>query len=72
MTNKGVIVLGGLALGGLLVFALTREAKAAPPPGGWCCIYDLTHGCFNTYEELVVHIQSAHPGARIPLPIEWE
>lgn len=72
MVNKGVIVLGGLAVGGILVFALTRKAKAAPPPGGWCCLYDPAHGCFNTYEELVVHIQTVHPGERIPLPIEWE
>jgi len=31
--NKGIIVLGGLAAGGLLVFALTRKAKAEVPPG---------------------------------------
>jgi len=70
MVSKGLIVLGSLAIGGILVFALTRKAEAAPPPGGWSCPY-----CglsFTTYEELVQHIQSVHPGERIPLPIEWE
>ena len=33
MVNKGAIVLGGLALGGILVFVLTKKAEAAPPPG---------------------------------------
>lgn len=46
MVNKGVIVLGSLAVGGVLVFALTRKAQAAPPPGGWCCPYNSAHGCF--------------------------
>lgn len=72
MVNKGAIVLGSLAIGGVLVFALSRKAEAAPPPGGWCCPYNSAHGCFETYEELVQHIQSVHPGERIPLPIEWE
>ena len=72
MVNKGVIVLGSLALGGGLIFALTRTAHAAPPSGEWCCPYDSSHGCFSTYEELVAHVQSVHPGERIPLPIEWE
>lgn len=72
MVKKGVIILSSLAIGGLLVFALSRKAEAAPPPGGWTCPYDPTHGPFATYEELVQHIQSAHPGERIPLPIEWE
>jgi len=41
-----------------------------PPPGEYECAY-----CgqkFATYDELASHIQSVHPGERIPLPIEWE
>ena len=72
MGNKGVIVLGSLVIGGVLVFAIARKARAAAPPGGWCCPYDPAHGCFDTYDELVQHIQSVHPGERIPLPIEWD
>ena len=72
MVNKGVIVLGSLAIGGVLVFALTRKGEAAPPPGGWFCPYNEAHGFFDTYDELVQHIQSVHPSERIPLPIEWE
>ena len=72
MANKGMIALGSLAIGGVLVLALTRKAAAAPPSGDWCCPYDASHGCFATYEELVAHVQSVHPGERIPLPIDWE
>lgn len=69
MKGKGFLVISGLALGGVVVYALTRPAKAAP--GKWCCPYEPAHGCFVTYEELVAHVQSVHPGERIPLPIEW-
>jgi hypothetical protein len=72
MVNKGVIVVGSLVVAGGLVFALTRKAAAAPPSGDYCCPYDSSHGCFATYEDLVAHVQSVHPGERIPLPIEWE
>jgi hypothetical protein len=70
--NKEGLVVGGLALGGILVFALTRKGEAAPPPEGWCCPYNTAHGCFTTYDELVQHVQTVHPGERIPLPIDWE
>jgi len=33
MVNKGVIVLGSLAAGGVLVFLLNHKAKAGPGPG---------------------------------------
>ena len=72
MVNKGAIVLSSLAAAGVIIYALTHKAQAAPPPGGWCCPYDSSHGCFATYEELVAHVQSVHPGERIPLPIDWE
>lgn len=68
MVNKGVIVLSSLAIAGGLVFALTRKAQASHD---WCCPYG-DGLCFSTYEELVVHVQTVHPGERIPLPIEWE
>lgn len=67
MVNKGVIVLGAVAVAGVLVFALTRKAKAAPLPGK-CPYCGLT---FSTYDELVAHVQSVHPGQRIPIEIEW-
>ena len=35
MVNKGAIAVGAIALGGLLVFALTRKAGATGPPAGW-------------------------------------
>ncbi|MDD4985452.1 MAG: C2H2-type zinc finger protein [Dehalococcoidales bacterium] len=70
MVNKGVIVVGSLVVAGGLVFALTRKTEASTPPDEYCCPY--CSMCFSTYEELVAHVQSAHPGERIPLPIEWE
>ncbi len=72
MVNKGVVVLGALAIGGALIFALTNKAKAAPPSNGWCCPYNSAHDCFDTYDELIIHVQEVHPGTRIPLPIDWE
>lgn len=61
----------GLGLG--LIVALTAVAWAAPPtppPEGYPCPY--CPDTFAIYEELVAHVQSEHPGERIPLPIEWE
>ncbi len=44
--------------------------KVTPPVGEYVCAY--CGQTFATYDELVAHIQSVHPGERIPLPIEWE
>ena len=51
------------------IYALARAAPPAPPEG-YICPY--CGASFSTYDELVAHVQSAHPGERIPLPIEWE
>lgn len=66
------VVIGGLSLGlaaTLVVFALTWAAPPTPPEGYVCPYCGAT---FSTYEELVAHVQTEHPGERIPLPIEWE
>lgn len=64
--KTGIVVgLGLLTLGGILYF--TRRAEAAPR---YCCPYCAE--CFDTYEELVNHVKTEHPGERIPLPIEWD
>lgn len=44
--------------------------SAGAQPGEYCCPY--CGECFATYEELVEHVKTAHPGERIPLPIEWD
>ena len=59
----------GLGVGGLIVAIATIKVKAAPPME-YCCPY--CGMCFATYEELVAHVKSEHPGERIPLPIEWD
>lgn len=69
-TARPIVVGIGLGLLALVGFALA--AKAIPPPGGWCCPYNAAHGCFDTYGDLVAHVQEVHPGERIPLPIDWD
>lgn len=54
------------AIVGVTYFATRAEAG----PGEYCCPY--CGQCFGTYEELVAHIKTQHPGERIPLPIEWD
>jgi len=71
MKGKNVAIIVGVTagVGGLALFLLSRKAGAAPPEGYVCPYCGAT---FATYEELAAHVQSEHPGARIPLPIEWE
>ncbi|GAI92383.1 unnamed protein product [marine sediment metagenome] len=66
--KTGLGILGTLAA----IFGIRQLTKAAPspPPGEYCCPYCAE--CFDTYEELVDHIKTEHPGERIPLPIEWD
>ena len=72
--NKVALTVGGLAIGGGLLLAMRGKAGGAEEPeetpGEYCCPYCTS--CFTTYEELVAHVQTVHPGERIPLPIEWE
>lgn len=67
--NKGAIILGAVALGGLMVF-LSGRARAEPEPGQYICPY--CGVIFDTYEELVLHCQEQHPGQRIPIEIIWD
>lgn len=65
-----VIIPLGLGLG--LVAAMAALAWAAPPtppPEGYVCPY--CGDPFDTYQELVDHVTTEHPGERIPLEIEW-
>lgn len=61
----GVITVAAVAAG---VYFATRVEAA--PPREYCCPY--CGQCFATYEELVQHVQTAHPDERIPIPIEWD
>ena len=67
-----VIVGIGAGIATAVTVGLYAWARAAPPapPGGYTCPY--CGASFDTYEELADHVQSEHPGERIPLPIEWE
>ncbi len=61
----------GLAVAAAVgIYALAQAAPPVPPPEGYVCPY--CPAVFDTYEELVTHCQSEHPGERIPLPISWE
>lgn len=70
--SPSVVIVGGLGLALVGVLGLTALAWAAPPtpPEGYVCPY--CGATFDTYEDLVAHVTTEHPGERIPLPIEWE
>ncbi|MBA7507348.1 hypothetical protein ES706_06067 [subsurface metagenome] len=68
--SPGVIIVGGLGLGLAAAVGIAALALAAPPAEGYACPY--CPATCATYEELVAHVQTEHPGERIPLPIEWE
>lgn len=70
--SPAIIVAGiGLGLAAALGFAaIAWAAPPVPPPEGYACPY--CPQSFSTYEELVSHVTTEHPGERIPLPIEWE
>lgn len=67
-----LVIVGGLGLGLVAALGLAAATWAAPPapPEGYPCPY--CEATFATYEELVDHVTTEHPGERIPLPIEWE
>jgi len=65
-----IIPVGLAGLGIVALAAMAGAAPPVPPPEGYVCPY--CEQSFDTYEELVAHVQSEHPGERIPLPIEWE
>lgn len=60
------IIAAILGVGGL-VFGVVKLVEAKKE---YCCPY--CPECFATYEELVEHVKTVHPGERIPLPIEWD
>jgi len=66
--KKAAIAVGLVGGIGTLVYLATR-AKAIPPPEEYVCPY--CAAAFNTYEELVAHVQSVHPGERLPIDIIW-
>lgn len=68
--KKVAIGLGIAGLAVLGVYLATREVEAKPPPEGYICPY--CGATFATYEELVTHVQTEHPGERIPIDIIWE
>lgn len=60
MANKAVIVVGGIIVGGLLVFALTRKAKPVPPPppAGLANIYGKVTDTGKSISEVTVSASS--------------
>ena len=64
----------GIGIGCAVVAAIyfSKKADAASEPLA-PVIYDCPHcsASFDTYDELLEHIQIAHPTGRIPLQIDW-
>lgn len=50
------------------IYAIARAA--APTPKPYACPY--CPDTFSTYEALVDHVTTVHPGERIPIDIIWE
>lgn len=69
MAKKGTIIGVSLGLAALATLVILATVEAAPPEGYVCPYCGQT---FATFEELVAHVQTEHPGERIPLEIEWE
>ncbi|MBA7628107.1 hypothetical protein ES703_35577 [subsurface metagenome] len=67
--SPALVIVGGLGLGLVAAVGVFALAQAAPPERYVCPYCGAT---FATYEELAAHVQSEHPGERIPLPVEWE
>ncbi len=70
MSDKEKGIIGGVIAAALLGFALLSGKAKAAPSLPYCCPYG-DELCFATYAELVAHVQSVHPGSRLPLIIEW-
>lgn len=71
--SLAIIIPVGLGLGLIAavgVYVLARAAPPVPPPEGYVCPYCGTP--FDIYEDLVAHIQSEHPGERVPIQITWQ
>lgn len=60
----------GLGLAAVVGIAALAWAAPPTPPEGYVCPY--CGATFDTYEELVTHVQTEHPGERIPIDIIWE
>lgn len=68
-TGAKVAIGAGIALGlGTAIYFATR-AEAAPPKE-YPCPY--CPDKFTRLEDLVTHVQTKHPGERIPIDIIWE
>jgi len=69
LTKKEKGIIAGVVATAIIAGVALTGAKAAPP-AEWCCPY--CSECFPSYEELVAHVKTTHPGERIPLPIDWD
>ncbi len=67
--SPAVVIPIGLGLGLVAALGIAALAMAAPPEGYPCPYCPET---FDTYEDLVAHVQTEHPGERIPIHIIWQ
>lgn len=68
--SPAVVIGIGAGIGIAAAVGIYAIARAAAPPKLYSCPY--CQDTFPTYEDLVDHVQSVHPGERIPIDIIWE
>jgi hypothetical protein len=66
MNSKNGAILGALIVGAALLMTTRTSAES----GKYVCPYG-DGLSFDTLAELQTHVQSAHPGERIPIDIGW-
>lgn len=68
LTKKEKGIIAGVVVTAIIAGVAITRAEAAPRE--YCCPY--CDQCFPNYKKLVDHVTTAHPGERIPLPIDWD
>lgn len=60
---------GVIALMIVIAMSSLMVQMAGAAQNRYCCPY--CGACFPTFNQLVEHVQTAHPGERIPIQIIW-
>jgi len=67
--HLGPVIGGVIALMVVIAMFSLMAQMVGAAQNRYCCPY--CGACFPTFNELVEHVQTAHPGERIPIAIIW-